>query len=115
MKELNLNEDNQGRTFGVSGFHNPDDICRGFSTRNVPHELAMDVGQALSGMIEEGILRGLELSNSELGEWKIENLCFAYSVILFDKSELQTPEGFPGVVLHEEWQASKLSTGGKNE
>jgi len=88
MTVLSLDKEHEGRTFGLSGVYSPD-AKRSYGTSNIPHPLAGIMGQTLSAKAEEGILKGLELLKAELGEWKAENLCFGYSIIFFDKSELE--------------------------
>lgn len=103
MKELNLKQENQDRTFGISSMYIPDNPHRQYCTYNIPTGPDMDVGQALSGLTTEGIMRGLELAKSDLGPFQdIENLCFAYTVIFFDKKELEGDKK-PEIVLREEW------------
>jgi hypothetical protein len=86
---LNMDEENEGRTFGFSGVYNPKDKCACYSTRNIPHKIAMDVGRELYEATNKGIREGLEEIKEYLGDWKSENLCFAYSIMLFDKSEIE--------------------------
>lgn len=84
---LNLDDKNEGRTFGITGLYNPD-ARRCYGTSNIPHELAGIIGQTLTAMTEGGIRVGLDILRPELGAWDINNLCYAYTVIFFDKNEL---------------------------
>ena len=103
MKELNLKPENQDRTFGFSSLYIPDNEGYQFATHNIPAGDDVEAGQALSGLTKEGILLGLELAKPDLGPFQnIENLCFAYAVICFDKKELESGEKSIGILLGEQ-------------
>jgi len=118
MKELNLDPENQDRTFGFSGLYIPDSPGLHFGTHNIPVGPDMEAGHALSRSTMDGIMSGLELAKHDLGPFQnTENICFAFSVICFDKKELECGEDSIGILLDEEkWLLKRPPVeGGENE
>jgi len=108
---LNLKKENEGITFGVSSIFIPDDsecITNNSSAHNLSKGYDMEIGSSLVVSAIKGITRGLELRKNELKEigFNIENLCFAFSIMCFDKKELEKK---PDIVI--ETSASLVDDG----
>gem|GEM_PF-5488557 len=92
------NKDNH--TFNVSFLHIPHRYYREYAISPMPG--GEDIGQAISGMAKEGILRGIELAAPELkcAGFDIENLCFGAAIVFTDKKDFKN---MPHIRVSEQW------------